>query len=58
MASQSPNKVILPGLCGLDELCTRCEMMVNSNHKKLCEIIFLAIENLEIGVIMALETCG
>ena len=46
MASQSPNIVILPGLCGLDELCTRCKMMVNPNHKKLCEKFYnLAVKN-------------
>ena len=46
MASKSPNIVILPGLCGLTELCTRCEMMVYSNHKKLCEKFYnLVVKN-------------
>ena len=46
MASKSPNIVILPGLCGLNELCTRCEMMVYPNHKKLCEkFCNLAVKN-------------
>ena len=46
MASKSPNIVILPGLCGLTELCTRCEMMVYPNHKKLCEKFYnLVVKN-------------
>ena len=39
-------KTIIPDLDGTDVLCTRCEMMVNQNHKKLCNEFFnLVIKN-------------
>ena len=39
-------KIIISDLDGTDVLCTRCEMMVNQNHRKLCDkFCNLAVKN-------------